>query len=125
MLLLSRIKEAYDRGVSNEESVSLGIKATAGQITSAEAIMVGVFSTFAISQFLFFQQFGIGLAVAVLVDATVIRAVLLPATMKLLGDFNWYFPKWLEWLPDFTPHHDAGAPAYSTAAGRASDHGND
>ena len=103
MLLLSRIKEAYDRGASNEESVSLGIKATAGQITSAAAIMVGVFSTFAISQFLFFQQFGIGLAVAVLVDATVIRAVLLPATMKLLGDWNWYLPKWLEWLPKVTP----------------------
>jgi len=122
MLLLSRIKEAYDRGASNEESVSLGIKATAGQITSAAAIMVGVFSTFAISQFLFFQQFGIGLAVAILVDATVIRAVLLPATMKLLGDFNWYLPRWLEWLPDFTPHYEAAAPAYP-ATGRTSDDG--
>ena len=111
MLLLNRIKEAYDRGATNEESVSQGVKVTAGQITSAALIMVGVFSTFAISQFLFFQQFGIGLAVAVLVDATIIRAILLPASMKLLGDFNWYFPRWLEWLPDFTPEIDAGEPA--------------
>ena len=100
MLLLNRIKEAHDQGYGNDESVSMGIKITAGQITSAAAIMVGVFGAFATSRILGLQQFGLGLAVAVLIDATVIRTVLLPATMKLLGDRNWYLPKWLEWLPD-------------------------
>ncbi len=100
MLLLSRVKEAYDSGLSNEESVSRGIKLTAGQITSAAAIMVGVFGAFALGRDLGLQQFGIGLGVAVLIDATVIRSVLLPASMKLLGDWNWYLPRWLEWLPN-------------------------
>ena len=99
MLLLSRIKESYDQGYSNEESVSRGIKLTAGQITSAAAIMVGVFSAFALGRNVGLQQFGVGLAVAVLIDATVVRSVLLPASMKLLGDRNWYLPSWLEWLP--------------------------
>ena len=99
MLLLSRIKEAYDQGHSNEDSVSEGIKLTAGQITSAAAIMVAVFGAFATGQIIGLQQFGLGLGVAVLIDATVIRSVLLPASMKLLGDWNWYLPKWLEWLP--------------------------
>ena len=99
MLLLSRVKEAYDRGASNERSVSEGIKVTAGQITSAAAIMVAVFGAFAMGRIIGFQQFGIGLGVAVLIDATIIRSVLLPASMKLLGDWNWYLPRWLEWLP--------------------------
>ena len=99
MLLLSRIKEAYDQGHSNEDSVSEGIKVTAGQITSAAAIMVAVFGAFATGQIIGLQQFGLGLGVAVLIDATVIRSVLLPASMKLLGDWNWYLPSWLEWLP--------------------------
>ena len=99
MLLLNRIKELYDQGHSNEESVSRGIKATAGQITSAAAIMVGIFATFALGRQIELQQMGLGLAVAVLIDATVIRSVLLPASMKLLGDRNWYLPFWLEWLP--------------------------
>ena len=99
MLLLSRIKEAHDRGAPNEESVLMGIQSTAGQITSAAAIMVVVFTAFALGRIIGLQQFGVGLGVAVLIDATVIRSVLLPATMKLLGNRNWYFPKWLEWLP--------------------------
>jgi uncharacterized membrane protein YdfJ with MMPL/SSD domain len=99
MLLLNRIKEAYDQGHSNDESVSQGIRLTAGQITSAAAIMVGVFGTFALGRNIEGQQFGVGLGVAVLIDATLIRSVLLPASMKLLGDWNWYLPKWLEWLP--------------------------
>jgi len=103
MLLLNRIKEAYDQGHTNEESVSVGIKATAGQITSAAAIMVGVFGAFALGRVVGLQQFGVGLGVAVLIDATVIRVILLPATMKLLGDSNWYLPKWLDWLPKVTP----------------------
>ena len=99
MLLLGRIKESYDQGHSNEESVSRGIKLTAGQITSAAAIMVGVFGTFAFGRGIDTQQMGLGLAVAILIDATIIRSVLLPASMKLLGDRNWYLPSWLEWLP--------------------------
>ena len=100
MLLLGRIKEAYDEGHSNDASVSEGIRLTAGQITSAAAVMVGVFGTFALMRIVEMQQFGVGLGVAVLIDATVIRTVLLPATMKLLGDWNWYLPRWLGWLPN-------------------------
>jgi uncharacterized membrane protein YdfJ with MMPL/SSD domain len=99
MLLLNRIKEAYDQGHDNDASVSEGIRLTAGQITSAAAIMVGVFGTFALGRNIDGQQFGLGLGVAVLIDATIIRSVLLPASMKLLGDWNWYLPSWLEWLP--------------------------
>ena len=102
MLLLNRIKESYDDGYSNEESVSRGIKFTAGQITSAAAIMVGVFGTFALGRSIGTQQMGLGLSVAVLIDATLIRTVLLPASMKLLGDRNWYLPSWLEWLPNLS-----------------------
>jgi len=99
MLVLSRVKEAYDSGHSNEESVSMGIKATASLITSAAAIMILVFGAFAFSSAMFMKQMGVGLGVAILIDATLIRAVLLPASMKLLGDRNWYLPSWLEWLP--------------------------
>ena len=99
MLLLGRIKESYDQGHSNEESVSRGVKLTAGQITSAAAIMVGIFATFALGRQIGMQQMGLGLGVAILIDATIIRSVLLPASMKLLGDRNWYLPSWLEWLP--------------------------
>ncbi|PKB82490.1 MAG: hypothetical protein BZY88_04320 [SAR202 cluster bacterium Io17-Chloro-G9] len=100
MLLLNRIKEGYDQGLTNEESVSQGIRMTAGQITSAAAIMVGIFGTFALGRSVELQQMGVGLGVAILIDATVIRSVLLPASMKLLGDRNWYLPTWLEWLPN-------------------------
>jgi uncharacterized membrane protein YdfJ with MMPL/SSD domain len=99
MFVLSRVKEAYEKGMSNEESVSVGIKATAGVITSAAAIMVAVFSIFAFMRLMGMKQFGLGLGVAVLIDATVIRSILLPASMKLLGDWNWYLPSWLEWIP--------------------------
>ena len=114
MLLLSRIKEAYDQGHGNDASVSEGIRLTAGQITSAAAIVVGVFGTFAVMRDVDGQQFGIGLGVAVLIDATIIRSVLLPATMKLLGDRNWYLPKWLDWLPKVGT--EAPAPAYPALA---------
>ena len=99
MLILSRIKEAHDQGYSNEESVSLGIKLTAGQVTAAAAVMVGVFGSFALGREIETQQMGLGLGVAVLIDATVVRSVLLPASMKLLGERNWYLPSWLDWLP--------------------------
>jgi uncharacterized membrane protein YdfJ with MMPL/SSD domain len=99
MLLLNRVKESWDKTGDNDLSVAMGVRLTAGQITSAAAIMVGVFSAFALSREVGLQQFGVGLGVSVLIDATVIRSVLLPATMKLLGDWNWYLPGWLEWLP--------------------------
>ncbi len=120
MLLLSRIKEAYDQGHGNDASVSEGIRLTAGQITSAAAIMVGVFGTFALMRDVDGQQFGIGLGVAVLIDATVIRTVLLPASMKLLGDRNWYLPSWLDWLPKVTSEEGtpvAGQPEAIPAGG--------
>jgi len=68
-------------------------------ITSAALVMVCVFSVFGVLSYMLFKQIGVGLAAAILIDATIVRAVLLPATMKLLGDWNWYLPKWLEWLP--------------------------
>ena len=107
MLLLNRIKEEYDKHGQNELAVATGIRLTAGQITSAASVMVGVFAAFATSRILGLQQFGLGLAVAVLIDATVIRVILLPASMKLLGRWNWYLPGWLEWLPQVTPPDEA------------------
>jgi uncharacterized membrane protein YdfJ with MMPL/SSD domain len=108
VFILSRIREAFDGGMTTDEAVAHGIKSTAGVVTMAALVMVGVFSIFATLQFVFLQQFGVGLAVAVLLDATIVRAVLLPASMKLLGDWNWYLPKWLGWLPQL--QHE-GSPA--------------
>jgi RND superfamily putative drug exporter len=99
VFILSRIKEAVDRGESTDDAVSHGIKSTAGVVTAAAIVMVGVFGIFATLQFIDMKQFGVGLATAVLIDATLVRGVLLPATMKLLGKWNWYLPKWLEWMP--------------------------
>jgi uncharacterized membrane protein YdfJ with MMPL/SSD domain len=103
VLVLGRIRELYDRGQSMDDAISNGIKRTAGVVTSAAVVMVFVFSIFAALSMLFFKQFGVGLAVAILIDATIVRAVLLPATMKLLGDRNWYLPSWLQWLPRLEP----------------------
>jgi RND superfamily putative drug exporter len=99
VFILSRVREAYDRGLSTEQAVAHGIKTTAGVVTSAALVMVGVFSIFATLSTREMKQLGVGLASAILIDATVVRAVLLPAVMKLLGDANWYLPRWLEWLP--------------------------
>jgi len=99
VFIISRIRETYDRGATTDEAISHGIKSTAGVVSSAALVMVSVFAIFATLSMLFFKQFGVGLATAVLLDATIVRAVLLPATMKLLGDANWYLPRWLEWLP--------------------------
>ena len=101
VFVLSRVREAYDKGMTTDDAIAFGIKSTAGVVTSAAIVMVGVFAIFAILQAMIFKQFGVGLAAAVLIDATIIRAILLPATMKLLGDWNWYLPKWLEWIPHF------------------------
>ena len=110
VFILSRIKEAFDRGESTDEAVAHGIKSTAGVVTAAALVMVGVFSIFATLSFIDMKQFGVGLAVAVLLDATLVRGVLLPATMKLLGDWNWYLPKWLEWLPKGPALEGSGEP---------------
>ena len=99
VFILSRIREAYDGGMTTEAAVKHGIKTTAGVVTSAAIVMVAVFSVFGALQAMIFKQFGVGLAAAILIDATVIRAILLPATMSLLGRWNWYLPGWLEWLP--------------------------
>jgi RND superfamily putative drug exporter len=103
VFILTRIREAFDRGRPTVDAVSHGIKTTAGVVTSAAVVMIAVFAIFATLSLLIFKQLGVGLAVAVLIDATVIRGVLLPATMKLLGDRNWYLPSWLEWLPRVGP----------------------
>src|SRR5664279_176315 len=103
VFILSRIKELRDGGLSTEEAVSRGIRRTAGTVTSAAIIMVAVFAIFGTLRMIMMKQMGVGLAVAVLIDATIIRGVLLPATMKLLGEWNWYMPPWLEWLPSLTP----------------------
>jgi uncharacterized membrane protein YdfJ with MMPL/SSD domain len=99
VFILSRIREAFDRGMSTEDAVAHGIKSTAGVVTSAAIVMVAVFAIFATLRAVEFKQMGVGLAVAVLVDATIVRAVLLPATMKLLGDWNWYLPRRLRRIP--------------------------
>ena len=93
VFILTRIREAFDRGMRTEDAVAHGIKSTAGVVTSAAIVMVAVFSMFALSSELQMKQMGIGLAAAVLIDATIIRGVLLPATMKLLGDWNWWLPQ--------------------------------
>lgn len=100
VFLLSRIRERYDQTQDNAGSVAYGLRSTAGLITGAALIMVAVFGGFAMGDLVMFQQVGFGLAVAVFLDATIIRTVLVPASMRLLGDANWYLPKALNWLPD-------------------------
>src|SRR3954454_21046816 len=99
VFILSRVRESFQKGASTPEAVRHGIASTAGTVTSAAIVMVFVFSVFVTLSFLDFKEMGVGLAVAVLIDATIVRGVLLPATMKVLGDWNWYLPKWLDWLP--------------------------
>jgi RND superfamily putative drug exporter len=110
VFIVSRIRETYDRGASMDDAIAEGIKSTAGVVTSAAIVMVAVFSVFAALSMLFFKQFGVGLAAAVLIDATIVRGVLLPATMKLVGERNWYLPRWLEWLPQVEPDELPPAP---------------
>ncbi len=99
VFILSRVREYYDRGLDTEHAVAKGIKSTAGVVTSAAVVMVLVFGVFALMPIIDMKEMGVGLAAAILIDATIVRAVLLPATMKLLGKWNWYLPTWLEWLP--------------------------
>jgi uncharacterized membrane protein YdfJ with MMPL/SSD domain len=108
VFILSRVKELVDQGVPTDQAVERGIRTTASTVTSAAAVMIAVFAIFASLRTLDIKQLGVGLAVAVFLDATLIRGVLLPATMKLLGDWNWYLPRWLEWMPSLSAE---GAPA--------------
>jgi uncharacterized membrane protein YdfJ with MMPL/SSD domain len=119
VFILSRVREAYDRGMSTADAVEHGITTTAGVVSSAALVMVGAFAVFALMPILDMKEMGIGLAAAVLIDATIVRAVLLPATMKLLGDANWYLPSWLEWLPrlDHEPKQSLPEIAPAAAAG--------
>ncbi|MHB1391351.1 MAG: MMPL family transporter [Thermoleophilia bacterium] len=105
VFLLSRIKEEYDRTGNNNLAIVQGLSRTARVITAAAAIMVTVFGSFILGDERIIKEFGFGLAVAVLIDASLVRLILVPATMELLGRANWYFPKWLEWLPEI--HVDA------------------
>src|SRR5262249_40211806 len=114
VFILSRVKELVDQGVPTDEAVKCGIRSSASTVTSAAAVMVAVFAVFATLQQRARKQMGVGLAGAVFLDATLIRAVLLPATMKLLGDWNWYLPRWLEWLPSRKPEGAAGRLALET-----------
>jgi putative drug exporter of the RND superfamily len=121
VFLLSRIKEHYDETHDNAASVAHGLRSTAGIITGAALITVVVFAGMASGELVVFQQVGFGLAVAVILDATIIRMVLVPASMELLGDWNWYFPSWLEWLPKINIEGDpqsshTAEPASASAA---------
>ena len=99
VFILSRIKELHDAGMPTEQAVAVGIKRTAGTVTSAAVVMVAVFAIFVSLRTLDIKQMGFGLAAAILIDSTVVRGVLLPSVMKLLGEWNWYLPRRLEWLP--------------------------
>ncbi|MGC0415062.1 MMPL family transporter [Embleya sp. AB8] len=132
VFVVSRIREAYDKGMDTKSAVSHGIRTTAGVVTSAATIMVAVFAVFGTLSMQSMKQFGVGLAVAVLLDATIIRGLLLPAVMSLLGDHNWYLPRWLGWLPQMDHGDEASeapapvgepVPAYAGANGYAGGHG--
>ena len=100
VFLISRIRERYLQTGDNDEAVAYGLRSTAGLITGAALIMVAIFAGFAAGDLVPTAQFGFGMAVAILLDATIVRSVLVPSTMKLLGDWYWYLPRWLNWIPD-------------------------
>jgi RND superfamily putative drug exporter len=100
VFLLSRIREHYRRTGDSDDAIAHGVESTARLITGAALIIIAVFWGFAMGDLIMFQQMGFGVAVALLIDATIVRAVLVPAAMKLLGEWNWYLPSWLSWLPD-------------------------
>ena len=116
VFLLTRIREQYDKTGDNTASVAYGLRTTAGIITGAALIMVAVFAGFASGQLVDMQQMGFGLGVAVLMDATIVRTVLVPASMRLLGTRNWYLPSWLRWLPEV---HVEGAEAVAAVESKA------
>ncbi|WP_329124506.1 MMPL family transporter [Streptomyces sp. NBC_01465] len=115
VFVVSRIREARVQGRNTRDAIQHGVVTTAGVVTSAAVIMVAVFAIFGTLSMQSMKQMGVGLAAAVLIDATIIRGVLLPAVMALLDDRNWYFPKWLRWLPDLTHDEAVALPAESGA----------
>ena len=117
VFLLSRIRERFDQSGDTTDAVTFGVGSTARIITGAALIIVAVFSGFARGDLVMFQQMGFGVAIALLIDATIIRSVVLPSAMKLLGDANWYLPRWLEWLPRFQVEGANSAPGVPSAAG--------
>ena len=102
VFMLSRIKENFDETKSANESVAFGLRTTASIITGAALIMVAVFGGFALGKITFFQSMGFGLGAAVLIDATIVRSILVPSVMKILGNSAWYLPSWLNWLPNIS-----------------------
>jgi RND superfamily putative drug exporter len=110
VFIISRIREAFDRGMTTDDAVAHGIRQTAGVVSSAAAVMVAVFAIFATLTMIDFKMMGVGLATAILIDATIVRGVLLPASMSLLGARNWYLPSWLQWLPDLGETTEAPEP---------------
>lgn len=111
VFLLSRIRERYDQAGNNTEAVVFGVRSTGRLITGAALIMVAVFGGFAAGDLVMFQQMGFGAGIAVLIDATIVRSILVPASMRLLGDWNWYLPGWLQWLPDVRVEGERGSAA--------------
>ncbi|AVZ75993.1 hypothetical protein SLUN_31090 [Streptomyces lunaelactis] len=121
VFVVSRIREAKMQGRGTRDAITHGVVTTAGVVTSAAVIMVAVFAIFGTLSMQSMKQMGVGLAAAVLIDATIIRGVLLPAIMALLGEKNWYFPKWLRWLPDLT-HDEPALPPSRPSAAHDDDH---
>ena len=120
VFLLSRIRERFDETNDNTEAVAFGLRSTGRLITGAALIMVAVFAGFAVGDLVMFQQMGFGLGVAVLLDATIVRSVLVPAAMQLLGDKNWWLPSALGWLPEIrTDGAHTGRAQTGAAAERA------
>jgi RND superfamily putative drug exporter len=118
VFLLSRIKERYDQVGDTAKAVTSGVATTARIITGAALIIIAVFTGFARGELIMFQQMGFGVAVALLIDATIVRSILLPSAMRLLGRWNWYLPSWLRWLPRV--QIEAPPPAQTGAAAVAS-----
>ncbi|MFE9422243.1 MMPL family transporter [Kitasatospora sp. NPDC006697] len=121
VFVVSRIKEGRDRGLDTREAVAHGLRSTAGVVTSAAVIMIGVFAIFGTLTVTSMKEVGVGLAVAVLIDATVIRALLLPAVLTLLGESSWYLPGWLNWLPNLSHGEDSSTDSSSAASSPAAD----
>jgi uncharacterized membrane protein YdfJ with MMPL/SSD domain len=119
VFLLSRIKERFDETGDTTDAVTFGVASTARIITGAALIIVAVFAGFASGELIMFQQMGFGVAAALLIDATIIRSVVLPSTMKLLGDWNWYLPRWLNWLPRLDLERAGSKPAAPAALGQS------
>ena len=124
VFVVSRVREAHDHGLSTRDAVAHGVGTSAGVVTSAAAIMVAVFAVFATLSMTTFKQLGVGLAVAILLDATVVRAVLLPSVLTFLGDRTWWLPRWLSFLPDraYRPPPEPAAPPEPTSSVAASTH---